>query len=1652
MQDKTSSKPQKGTMHAFPPTGGNVAVSLFGNGAGSNANAVASEQGIQTVGGGPGASHKPPALAQSGNAWSRRPAFATGGENAKEINPEHFPSLLSAQEKKSKRQAEHFSFDQRKVERAVRKAAKQLGKQAVHQNVAQEEPDSKETSVAEQRRTARVAHDAKVAARRAEKQLRQQLWLEDKAAQEKPKERRGPRTTPRSHGKGIAKQQRVMKLQRRMARQAAQEEAKARAEAQQDAAHEAAGMDDGEISFSTTQSLTFTASGADGAEDVSESMPTKSLLAGSMASDGGPRAKKRSSESRDEPPKELVEALLEEFPHSNEKQAQCALLMSRQLHSEGKPGWRIVHAARLMPPAPPGAPSNPIQLLSSDASSPEQTSAAKELKRIREMALASKPTWCQHLSFSLGIEEAYVAQVFDLYRPRSLDTLEAFTVGELAEELEMDVATLVRELTQSNAEAGCKPAAGAPQAMDDDDDADAGGAAQRTRRDAAQGGATAGASGHGRTSLMRNTGTLEGVVGDSGTDTVGGSRALQAQRDGAVDGAATVNVKESGESGVHRQSTLTFGGALARAWRTEPAAQDEGAAQQQAAVESATHGGNARMQRINGPSEQRATLESAAGGGDGKTHSRADQLRLTSAGLKVLLELHNGKRDLLQPLEAGTCGELVTQLKAEAQLKYGGTLTDAVALGALEVARHLPQSSGWSTVEQALACLQKRGQATQHAEQAAQQDRTTSGTPVAAATTASGWHAEAERQRLGEALGEGAVSDILRRVLLEGQTGKQRAAATPAPVAATVTLRTPGVHPTDERRHLAAMQLVATLRSRRGPPENGQLGGGMQGGIAMGRNPTAQPAGLELRARQDGANIEGASESKHDSERPAPATEGSAEQANGAATSGCGSAAQPSSGNVTGSEWIVALSKSLEVDEEFLISIYARNRPITIRQFEALAVQELARERSISAEQMWREVLQYKQKGLQPPALTDNSDSSESDSGEGRSNHDEHSCSSSGDEGDGEENETEASGTRGSGGEDPRGGEGVRAEKPAGRSCHTRGRAGDERCMTERPCRRHHHQQQHCKESKGLSNQGRNNELGCAPGKEQEAGSTPDSARFVGAEYSKTVEAAAGALENRISEAVALALRAALPQLAKHDNARTPGKRAEQGVSGEENTILRNLRIQLASPDLQGLGKREALSIAAKRAARNLETELFDADNRKQRDRRGKLKRKHSGDNRGCGSESDDRNTDSGSDLSSEDSDHSRNRGQHNRGVLYPSPAARASAMGQLIQHAAAAAVGQTVVVLGNSKLPVWKMGSESNLQGFNWKTKQHIYHLWEQYMLAEGQHAPKEFKSLISPELIPVICAETGLRASDWPFLSDGLVTAKIDKALRPTRSTDFALQLQQITLAQGKPGTLLARYRIFMEKFLAKVAEAEAAERPVKDNVVKDAFKDALIGESVLKMWLREVNWRGVDKAHRRLMRKLKESHSWDQLRDENERKGAKWRRNNEDGEQTPRRWQQRREQVESHFAASKEVKVKGGEKFLNGKRPSAQKEANSPLRGPHPGLDKRGPSWHKASDCITCRVSPCKSKFCQRCGHHAHTAETCRSPDDTPGINLKGYYQEAKGNAAPVSRKGLTHQFGAPPARLHSNAAERKGRRGGKANRMKPGEDSVEGSDSE
>ena len=69
----------------------------------------------------------------------------------------------------------------------------------------------------------------------------------------------------------------------------------------------------------------------------------------------------------------------------------------------------------------------------------------------------------------------------------------------------------------------------------------------------------------------------------------------------------------------------------------------------------------------------------------------------------------------------------------------------------------------------------------------------------------------------------------------------------------------------------------------------------------------------------------------------------------------------------------------------------------------------------------------------------------------------------------------------------------------------------------------------------------------------------------------------------------------------------------------------------------------------------------------------------------------------------------------------------------------------------------------------------------------------------------------------------------------------------------------------------------------------------------------------------------------------------------------------------------------------------------------------------------------------------------------PDDTPGINLQGYFQDKKGKeAAPVSR-GTKHEFG-PPPNVKSNAAQRKGNGKGSSSGKKSKEGDSEGDSDE
>jgi hypothetical protein len=66
-------------------------------------------------------------------------------------------------------------------------------------------------------------------------------------------------------------------------------------------------------------------------------------------------------------------------------------------------------------------------------------------------------------------------------------------------------------------------------------------------------------------------------------------------------------------------------------------------------------------------------------------------------------------------------------------------------------------------------------------------------------------------------------------------------------------------------------------------------------------------------------------------------------------------------------EWVVTLSRDLEVDDEWLIHIYTANKPFSYEDFEQLAVEALADEKNISLEQMWQEIREVRQNGCNPP-------------------------------------------------------------------------------------------------------------------------------------------------------------------------------------------------------------------------------------------------------------------------------------------------------------------------------------------------------------------------------------------------------------------------------------------------------------------------------------------------------------------------------------------------------------------------------------------------------------------------------------------------------------------------------------------------------------
>jgi hypothetical protein len=354
-------------------------------------------------------------------------------------------------------------------------------------------------------------------------------------------------------------------------------------------------------------------------------------------------------------------------------------------------------------------------------------------------------------------------------------------------------------------------------------------------------------------------------------------------------------------------------------------------------------------------------------------------------------------------------------------------------------------------------------------------------------------------------------------------------------------------------------------------------------------------------------------------------------------------------------------------------------------------------------------------------------------------------------------------------------------------------------------------------------------------------------------------------------------------------------------------------------------------------------------------------------------------------------------------------------------------------VYFGEDELKKWTTGSEKYKQGFNWPAYIHHKQNYDNYCQFKGVHAARTFKSVIHARLVPALCGFCGLRRRLWKDYEDATVILAIEKALRPSKSTDFALELKQLQIADDKEQSLMQNYTAFFENFSYKVAEAEDANRSIKPNVIRSTFKAAIAGHEILKLWFEEVPWRGLNKANARLLRKLREVRSWEQLQRKGVTSMQKKQRTDEgeSGDAKPRQEGKktfRGKRAGKSFALKKRSGRGGGKKGRNNfgtgssdKRASSKSQSGR-ARGDkrkHPGLDERGEAWHSDKDLFECFKSPCHAPFCQRCGRHGHLASECRIPDDAAGINLKGYYQEEK--------KGKARIAGPPPKNNSGLAAE-------------------------
>ena len=414
------------------------------------------------------------------------------------------------------------------------------------------------------------------------------------------------------------------------------------------------------------------------------------------------------------------------------------------------------------------------------------------------------------------------------------------------------------------------------------------------------------------------------------------------------------------------------------------------------------------------------------------------------------------------------------------------------------------------------------------------------------------------------------------------------------------------------------------------------------------------------------------------------------------------------------------------------------------------------------------------------------------------------------------------------------------------------------------------------------------------------------------------------------------------------------------------------------------------------------------------------------------------------------------------------------------------------VVVGGNdptTKLERWTSGRSSNNAGFNWKAYQHHKQLYDAYMDAYGEEAPRTFRSIIGPLLIPKVCNDCGLKRSNWKTLSDATIILAIERKLRPTKSSSFAADLKKIYFETAKQSAasrngaaepLGERFALFTEKYLAKVAEAEDAGRPIKERLVMKYFLEQLKDEEDLKDWLAEEKFRSLAYTIKRLTRKLKEHEGWlkgktapDRSADTDESNGRGSGGGGSDsgagGGAARGRYGQRGGRLNSSVATENaeaggtyiksdddivmsvatavEVALKKPMEALvnlmkatDAGRLNAQQPAGSKTQA----SGDRGESWHVPSEHVVCYKVPCNAKFCQKCGKHGHVRAECKVPDSEPRANKQGYWcDNNKGEALkPIYRENRgafgtrnvpgspatagSYRFGGPPGGSGRQAA--------------------------